>query len=70
MKDLVDLFNDEERKFRSGGYEQEARCTFCRETFTVSDLKPAGEHFIRGRHHNNAKACPECHPGDEVEVEE
>lgn len=62
MKDLVELFEDNERKFRSGGFEDEARCHFCRQRFPKSDLQPVGEHMIRGRYVRNAKACETCAP--------
>jgi hypothetical protein len=61
MKDLVDIFEQNERRFFGSDVKQ-GKCSYCKETFYVEDLTPVGEQVIRGNYVRNAKACHECEP--------
>lgn len=62
MKDLVDIFEMNERRFFGTDDQTEKRCSYCRDHFYTSDLEPVGEQVIRGKYVRNASACHFCLP--------
>lgn len=62
MKDLVDIFEQNERRFFGHGEDKQGKCSFCKGTFHADDLTPVGEQVIRGKYIRNAKSCSECEP--------
>lgn len=67
MKDLVDIFESNERRFFGREGEKEARCSYCGGTFYNSDLSRVGEQVIKGKYVRNAKACIHCEPYADTE---
>lgn len=60
MKDLVELFEDQDRDYRSDWVSDERRCASCREFFADEDLVTVEDQVIDGRLVGEAEVCINC----------
>lgn len=60
MKDLVEIFEDQDRQWNSQSDDDERRCSYCRTYHHRDDLEPMGEQLIHGIHLEDAVICPDC----------
>ena len=67
MRDLVDIFEQNERRFFGNSEDQQGRCSFCKGHFYLEDLTSVGEQVIKGKYVRNAKACIHCEPHMETD---
>jgi Pyruvate/2-oxoacid:ferredoxin oxidoreductase delta subunit len=67
VKDLVELFEDQDREFRSDWVSDEARCDICRQYFPEEELQDIGEQMIDGVEFEQAKACSDCVLPEEID---
>ncbi|MCR9222958.1 MAG: hypothetical protein NXH70_02715 [Hyphomonas sp.] len=60
MKDLVELFEDQDRDYRSDWVSDERRCQSCRGFFSDDELVSVENQVIDGRLVDEAEVCINC----------